>query len=258
MNKHEFEAHMRQFESFGKTPVAPGYIVLRVDGKGFSKFTENHFKKPFDKVMSKIMINVATVLTTEFSAVYGYTQSDEISLLLPRDFNRYDREPAKLISLSAAMASSAFTLEMLRARKLRDDTPLIAFDSRVWTSDSKQDVVDYFRWRASDAERNGLNTWIYWTLRNSGHPRTVASRLIEGASVEFKIKELQRYGVNWNKLPVWQRRGVGLLFETYMKEGFNPKTGLTVTVPRRRIKVDHELPSGDAYSDYVRNLVDAA
>jgi tRNA(His) 5'-end guanylyltransferase len=258
MNKMDFEQRMRAFETMGKTRVPAGYIVLRLDGKGFSKFTEKHFQKPFDKRFSKMMVDVTTALMEEFGAVYAYTQSDEISLLLPRNFNQYDRELAKLVSLSAAMAASAFTLAMLDERRLREDTPLVVFDSRVWHSDNAEDVVDYFRWRARDAERNSLSTCAYWTLRNSGLSRGAASRMIERQGNKFKLDVLQRNGVQFDKLPGSLRVGVGFYMETYTKDGFNPKTGQTVTVPRRRIKMDTELPVGDAYSAYVRDFVDAA
>jgi tRNA(His) guanylyltransferase len=58
----------------------------------------------------------------------------------------------------------------------------------------------------------------------------------------FQNELLFQHGINFNQLPLWQRRGIGLYWEKYIKEGFNPKTGEAVTATRRRIKVDEELP----------------
>lgn len=61
--------------------------------------------------------------------------------------------------------------------------------------------------------------------------------------------------MNFNDLPSWQKRGVGLSWERYLKSAENPKTGEPTTAERRRIAVDLELPMGQAYEDLVRRLV---
>jgi len=58
--------------------------------------------------------------------------------------------------------------------------------------------------------------------------------------------------VNFNDLPSWQRRGVGLYWETYHKDGMNPLTGQRVLAERRRVKVDRDLPMKDEYSAFLR------
>ena len=49
----------------------------------------------------------------------------------------------------------------------------------------------------------------------------------------------------------WQKRGVGLYWESYEKEATNPKTGKRGTAQRRRIKADLELPMKDDYSSFI-------
>src|SRR5438128_10639903 len=78
-------------------------------------------------------------------------------------------------------------------------------------------VVDYFRWRQADAARCGLNGWCYWTLRKSGKSVREATRTLEKQSFAFKNELLFQHGINFNDLPAWQRRGIGLYWETYTK-----------------------------------------
>ena len=60
-----------------KTPVA-----LRIDGKAFHTFTRN-LKKPFDDILMKSMQDTMKYLCANIQGcVFGYTQSDEITLIL--------------------------------------------------------------------------------------------------------------------------------------------------------------------------------
>src|ERR1700677_692702 len=116
MKNRDFEAEMRKFEWLGRVQVPPqSYIVLRLDGKGFSKFTKKHFQKPYDERMHRLMVKTMRVLMRQLGAIYGYTESDEISLVFPAQLNLYDREVEKLVSISAGMASSVFSLEFNKA-----------------------------------------------------------------------------------------------------------------------------------------------
>ena len=62
-------------------------------------------------------------------------------------------------------------------------------------------------------------------------------------------------GINFNDLPSWQKRGVGVRWEDVPVTGTNPKTGETVESTRRRAVVDFELPMKSAYEELVRDLV---
>ena len=65
-------------------------------------------------------------------------------------------------------------------------------------------------------------------------------------------------GINFNDLPSWQKRGVGLYWEAYEKQGRNPLTNETVTALRRRIKIELALPMKDAYGNFLLNLIENA
>ena len=65
----------------------------------------------------------------------------------------------------------------------------------------------------------------------------------------------QKRNLNFNDVPNWQKRGVGLLWETYTKPAKNPVTGEKVVATRRRIKVGLDLPMKDDYSEFVRETL---
>ena len=129
------------------------------------------------------------------------------------------------------------------------------FDCRVSQLPSSGLVVDYFRWRNEDAHRNALNAHGYWLLRKQGKPVGEATAALSGLSGAAKNELLFQSGINFNDLPLWQRRGTGLYWERYEREGYNPKLDQKVFTTRRRIKVDQELPMGEEYAGFVGRLM---
>lgn len=91
-----------------KTPVA-----LRLDGKAFHTLTRN-FKKPYDEVFHKAMNSTMKYLCENVQGcVFGYTQSDEITLILvdyqtPETSAWFDYKVQKLCSIAASMTTMAF------------------------------------------------------------------------------------------------------------------------------------------------------
>ncbi|MGE0489706.1 MAG: tRNA(His) guanylyltransferase Thg1 family protein [Vulcanimicrobiota bacterium] len=247
MRFNELDARMRSLEYFHQVKVPPGcWTVLRLDGRGFSRFTAERFDKPFDARFREAMVTTAERLMQEFPVVYGYTESDEISLLLVRDWDFFDRELEKVISLSAATASACFSLAVGCEA---------TFDSRVWMAAETETVVDYFRWRQADAARCALNGWAYWVLRGEGLNARQATARLAGASRADKNELLHQRGVNFNEVPLWQRRGTGLGWESYDKPGFNPLTGQAVTAQRRRLRRYDDLPMKEGYAEFIRELI---
>lgn len=244
MLKSNFEERMRRGEYFHALRVPEGvWTILRLDGRGFSKLTEALFEKPFDARFHKLMADTTLHVVEKLHGLYGFTESDEISVLLPYGWDLFDRELEKIVSLSASIASAHFSLGLGQPAH---------FDSRVWFGARRQDVVDYFRWRQGDAARCALNGWAYWTLRRSGQSRQKATQALHKATRAEKHELLYSHDINFNDLPTWQRRGVGVRWTSYQKEGHNPVTGESVIATRRRLEVDVELPMKDGYSDYIR------
>jgi hypothetical protein len=85
----DLDARMRQFETIHDQRVLPGlFAVARIDGRSFTRLTKelHQFDAPFDERFRDLMLAATRrVMDCGFRAVYGYTQSDEISLLLHRD-----------------------------------------------------------------------------------------------------------------------------------------------------------------------------
>jgi tRNA(His) 5'-end guanylyltransferase len=65
-------------------------------------------------------------------------------------------------------------------------------------------------------------------------------------------------GINFNDLPAWQKRGVGVYWVEYKKEAVNPKTGEGVSATRRRLKRDLELARGEEYDGLILGLIGGA
>lgn len=250
MKFDDLQEKMRVFETAHDHCVLPGLtMIARLDGRGFTKLTkEAHpFEKPFDLRFRDIMIETAKHLFhCGFSILYGYIQSDEISLLLHPQDQLFNRKLRKINSILAGEASAKFSL-------LLGDMGV--FDCRIAQIPSPNLVADYFRWRQEDAHRNSLTGHCYWTLREGGLDRSQASQLLLKLPASSKNELLFRRGKNFNDFPAWQKRGVGLVWETYEKEAINPKTGEKVTAIRRRLGLLEELPVRDAYGEMIQNLL---
>ena len=166
--------------------------------------------------------------------------------LLPRGSDLFDRELEKLVSVSAGIASASFTHQLGSAAH---------FDSRLCLAADGGLVVDYFRWRQADAARCALNGWCYWTLRKEGQSLIEATRALEGTTVADKNELLFRRGINFNDLPPWQRRGTGIYWERFEKQGVNPTTGETVITLRRRVQTDENIPIGQDYDAFIQRFL---
>ena len=253
MRFDDLDAKMRIFETAHDHCVLPGmYMVARVDGRGFTRLTkERHdFEAPFDVRFRDLMVATTRHLMEETGPrmVYGYTESDEISVLLHPADDGFGRKLRKLVSILAGEASAKLT-------HLLGD--LAVFDGRISQLPTAALVVDYFRWRHEDAHRNALNAHCYWMLRREGHSAREATAVAEGRTVAEKNELLLSRGINFNELPAWQRRGVGVVWESYDKVGQDPRTGEPTVATRRRLSTRLELPMGEAYSRFVAGLVPA-
>lgn len=240
MKFDELDAKMRVYEQSLDQIIPPGnYIVARIDGRGFTRLTKEvcKFEAPFDKNFNKMMVETVKglVADTGMEIIYGYTQSDEISLLLRLESQAFGRKVRKLNSILAGTASALFSLQLGK---------MAVFDCRISPLPIRELVIDYFRWRMEDAHRNCLNSWCYWTLRKEGQDAATASAELEGKSIAFKNEFLFQRGINFNDLPVWQKRGVGVYWRTYEKVGHNPLTGEDVKAIRREVYADYSLTKG--------------
>jgi tRNA(His) guanylyltransferase len=245
----DLDSAQRAREWYHGLTLLPGaWAIVRVDGRSFSRLTEERYEKPFDERFAGIMISTAESLLTELGGAYAYTESDEISVVLDPQWALFGRSVEKLVSISASTATAAFTLAAGVAG---------VFDSRIWLGTGVGDVVDYLSWRQADAARCALSGWCYWTLRAEGVSARAATGQLDGLDASGKNELLYARVINFNDVPAWQRRGVGLWFENYERDGFDPVRQEQVTTTRRRVAVDRDLPMGEEYRALVSGRVSA-
>ncbi len=246
MNFDELDAKMRAYEtSIDQCILSDMYLVARIDGRSFSRLTKEicDFEAPFDVRFRDMMINtVKGLMDCGFRVVYGFTESDEISLLFHVDEQTFGRKVRKYNSILAGVASATFSLQLGQ---------VAAMDCRLIPLPNIERVQDYFLWRQEDAHRNALNSHCYWLLRKEGMSAIDATKMLEGKSVAYKNELLFSRGINFDTLPSWQKRGVGVYWDSVEKVGFNPVKNEEVKTLRRELKVDYELPLGQEYAKYV-------
>lgn len=251
MKFEQLDRRMRVYETAHDHCVLPGmHMVARIDGRSFSQLTRGtaKFDAPYDTRFRDCMVTTLEHLVTSsgFSVLFGYTQSDEMSLLFRRDESLFGRKLRKFLSVLAGEASAKFSLTL---------GALGAFDARISQFPAIDNVVDYFRWRHEDAHRNALNGHSYWLLRRQGLDDHAATEKLKGVSVADRNEMLFKAGINFNDVPAWQKRGIGIVWENELHAGQNPKTGEAVTSTRRRAVVSYDLPMKTEFEDLVRAIV---
>lgn len=218
--KEFYEARARTYLP-RRTPVA-----IRIDGKAFHTFTRG-FQKPFDEVLGNSMVRTMEYLCKNIQGcVFGYTQSDEITLLLI-DYKQlnseawFDYQSQKMCSIAASMATMAFNKYFQEeVQKHIDDTEPIfitdeeirlidtysravgkgaMFDARVF-SIPKEEATNLIYWRQLDATRNSIQMV---GQANFSHNE------LQGKSCNM-IQDmlLTQRDINWNDYPTRWKRGV--------------------------------------------------
>jgi len=200
MKKDTLGDKMKQYEECYNVKM-PRRIpaIVRIDGRAFHSWTKRtNCVKPFDEQLMKLMAETTQFLCNNVEGcVFGYTQSDEISLLLRDDMSQestawFDKRIQKLTSLTAAIATYYFTAHNPFEKKLP-----AYFDSRVFLV-PPEDIRKYFIWRQNDAVKNSLSM-----LAQSLYPH---SELI-GKQRDALMDLCWAKGQNWNNLPTPKKRG---------------------------------------------------
>ena len=251
MKFDEFDIKMRVYEQSLDQIVLPDlYLAVRLDGRTFTKLTKEvcQFEAPFDVRFRDLMVKtVLHLMDCGFRVVYGFTESDEISLLFHPEDRTFGRKVRKINSTLAGEASAAFSLALGR---------IAVFDCRVIPLPNRERVRDDFVWRQEDAHRNALNAWCYWTLRKEGNSKLKATEYLQGRTTAFKNELLFERGINFNDLPGWQKRGIGVYFREEQKVGYNPIMQEQVEAKRRKLYVEYELKVKEEYGKWVEGFLD--
>ena len=211
-----------KFKLMRRTPVA-----IRIDGKAFHTFTRG-FKKPFDEVLGKAMRETMKYLCENIQGcVLGYTQSDEITLILIdyQTFNTsawFDYEIQKICSIAASMATLAFNkffslniannfdieyIHMYGPKTPEDEyaitlmkaeTKGAMFDARCFNI-PKEEVTNLIYWRQLDATRN--------SIQMVGQANFSHKELQNKSCNDIQDMLMTEKGINWNDFPTHLKRG---------------------------------------------------
>ena len=174
--------------------------IIRIDGKAFHTFTRN-LKKPFDNVLIDAM-NYATIKLCENiqGSVLGYTQSDEISILL-QDYKKittdawFDGNIQKITSISASMCTAYFN-DFFKSKIDTDKWGI--FDSRAFVIPDIIEVENYFIFRQKDCVRNSISM-VAQSLYSHKELNKKSQRDIQ--------EMIFQKGENWNDEHSWVKRG---------------------------------------------------
>lgn len=178
IKKDELNEQMKLLEEVSETKLIKGMpVIIRIDGVAFHTFTKG-FKKPYDELLSLAMKKTMKSICENIQGcVLGYTQSDEITLVLI-DYDTlkteawYDYRVQKMASVTASMATNFFNIHFrnlveYEIDNVHDDnfvytTKLIKsmdkgsiFDSRVFNI-REENILNNLIWRQRDAERNSI------------------------------------------------------------------------------------------------------
>ncbi len=201
-------------------------VAIRLDGAHFHTFTKN-FQKPFDDVLIKTMQETMEYLCQNIQGcVFGYTQSDEITLILIdyKNLNSeawFDYQVQKMCSTAASLGTMAFNKlfdkNVDEYNKYYSDfssIPYIVATKRGATFDArcfnipKEEVVNLVYWRQLDAIRN--------SIQMCGQAR-YSQKQLNGASCAV-IKEMMRQdGFDWNTLAPYYQHGTACYYDDEFK-----------------------------------------
>lgn len=243
MSKNKYDAlgtRMKGYESVSRnflTRRVPA--IIRIDGKAFHTFTRG-MEKPFDKRLMEAMQGTMQFLCKNIQGcVFGYTQSDEITLVLT-DYASvstsawFDYNVQKMCSLAASMATLEFNRRIREYPELAEKFDLAMFDARAFSL-PKEEVCNCLIWRQKDATRN--------SIESVGQAHFSHKELQRKTCNEVQEMLWSQRGINWNDLPIECKRGVccyHISRSTTMQDPRNP--GNTIEVERRVWVIDKEPP----------------
>lgn len=214
---------MKKYEYITRSHLVPRMpVIIRLDGKAFHSFTRG-FQRPFDEVLITTMQKTTKYLCENIQGcVLGYTQSDEITLVLI-DYKKldscawFDNNIQKMCSVAASMATMAFNkyfasevrlfrkigflnddMEYQYARYLSAIEKGAMFDARVFNI-PKEEVCNCLLWRQNDATRNSVEMVAQVYFSHGVLQKKSQSQMQDMLMLEK--------GINWNDYPVHQKRG---------------------------------------------------
>jgi tRNA(His) 5'-end guanylyltransferase len=192
----------RNFSNEIMIPTLP--VIIRLDGNNFHNWTKG-LKRPFDLKLVELMNLTTKFLVKETNAIVGYTQSDEITLILyssDRHSSIYhDGKKQKILSKLTAKCVNFFNEK--RKELLPDHNKTAVFDCRIYQTPTLHDACVQLLWRENDATKNSISMLAQSLFSHNELHKLNTS--------EMQDKMMFEKAVNWNNLDTKLKRG------TYIK-----------------------------------------
>ena len=241
-------------------------VIIRLDGKAFHTFTKG-LKKPYDEIFHNAMNATMKYLCENIQGCkLGYTQSDEITLLLT-DYDTlttaawFDYNVQKICSVSASMATMKFNdvfSELYHKILFEEEDPTAnpylnvlfdklnkaMFDSRCFNI-PKEEVTNCFIWRQQDATRNAIQML--------GQCNFSHKELQNKSCNDIQDMLMLEKGINFNDMPTEFKRGVCCVKEQYSTVDLSTYSGPVESITRTHWVLDKEIPIFTQDRDYVEN-----
>lgn len=212
MSNSKFE-YVKVFENH--SDLLPNtYIVIRIDGKAFTKFTDAHqFQKPNEIRGIKVMLLAGLSVMNSFTEIFlGYGQSDEFSFVFKKKAKLYNRRSEKILTNVVSQFTSAYVFYW---NKIFTDMELKyppCFDGRIVLYPSFDNLKDYFSWRMVDCHINNLYNTTFWALVKGGMSKDEAHKKLKGTFSKDKNEILFKdFGINYNNEPEVYKKGTVLV-----------------------------------------------
>ncbi|KAF2107539.1 Thg1 C terminal domain-containing protein [Lophiotrema nucula] len=209
MANSKFE-YVRAFEQPDNL-LANTWIVVRVDGRGFSKLTTKyHFTKPNDKRALDLMNAAARRVMSELPDLV-------IAFVFHKDCTLFERRASKLTTTIVSTFTAAYMHywpEYLPDEKL--SSPLPTFDGRAVCYPGDENLRHYMSWRQVDCHINNLYNTTFWALVQQGgmEPRAAEQALAGTVSSDKNEILFSRFGINYNNEPEIFKKG-SVLYRDY-------------------------------------------
>lgn len=219
-------------------------LNVRLDGRSFSKFTKG-LQRPFDVRMSDLMIETTKSLVNEFNCTIGYTQSDEITLIIKNPYESpciFQGKKQKLLSTMAAHASAFFNSKLAECIPEKADR-LPTFDCRIFEVPNESEAMNSVYWRELDCIKNSISM--------AAHDNFSHKELHKKNAKDMKDMLLNCKGISWDEYPQFFKYG------TYVKRGTYTKLVEGQEVIRSRVDTSsNHLMSFEDHAERVAFIFD--
>jgi len=189
----------RNFSNDMMIPTLP--VIIRLDGNNFHNWTKG-LERPFDDSLIQLMGETTKFLVEETNAIIGYTQSDEITLILYSDNRKSsiynDGKKQKILSKLTGKCVNFFNERRKELLPRHEKTAV--FDCRIYQTPTLHDACVQLLWRENDATKNSISM-----LAQSLFSHKELQNL-NGDQMQDKMF-LER-NVNWNDLETRKKRGI--------------------------------------------------